>query len=346
MHRVAEEALAVTVGVDTHQDEHAVVVLDQLGRMLGTRSFPVTPSGYARTLSWCAQHGQIDKVGIEGANTYGAGLTRAARVAGYEVVEVTRPERKVRHGRGKSDPLDAEAAARAVLSGVARVVPKTQDGQVEMLRALQIVRTSAVKARTQTANQLHALVTTAPDPLRFALGDRAGKKRTARCARLRPGPLESPTAATKHALRTLARRHQRLDAEIADLDEHVEQLVQQICPRLLEPFGIGVQTAATLLLTAGDNPDRLRSEAAFAHLCGVAPIPASSGRTQRHRLNPGGDRRANWALWTIAMVRISHHEPRTTAYRERRLAEGKTQREILRCLKRAIAREVYRIITA
>ncbi|HEX9889897.1 MAG TPA: IS110 family transposase, partial [Nitriliruptorales bacterium] len=324
MHRVAQQATPVTVGVDTHQDTHAAAVLDQVGQMLDARAFPATPAGYRQLLDWAAKRGPIATVAIEGANTYGAGLTRTARAQGLEVVEVTRPERKTRDSRGKSDPIDAEAAARAALAGTATVVPKTQDGRVEMLRALKVTRDGAVKARTQTANQLHALVTTAPDELRTSLGDRGGATRTDRCARLRPGPVTSPKAATKFALRQLGQRHQQLGAEVAELDVHIEQLVRDVCPQLLEPFGIGVQTAATLLITAGDNPDRLRSEAAFANLCGVSPIPASSGRVQRHRLNSGGDRDANRALWTIAMVRLSHQHPPTIAYRDRRLAEGKT----------------------
>jgi transposase len=346
MYRVAQHDTRVIVGVDTHQDQHAVALLDQVGQRLATRAFPTTASGYRRLLDWAASHGTVDTVAIEGANTYGAGLTRAARARGLEVVEVTRPERKVRNGRGKSDPIDAEAAARAALAGTATVIPKTQDGRVEMLRVLQVCRDSAIKARIQAANQLHALITTGPDDLRAALGDHGGRRRIERCARLRPGPIADPYAATKFALRQLAQRHHQLGAQVAELDDHIERLVIEICPQLLQPFGIGIQTAATLLITAGDNPDRLRTEAAFAHLCGVAPIPASSGRVQRHRLNPGGDRRANWALWNIVMVRLSHNDERTITYRTRRIAEGKTKREIIRCLKRAVAREVYKLITA
>lgn len=346
MHRVAHEPTDVIVGVDTHQDQHAVVLLDQVGQLLGSRPFPATPGGYRRLLDWAASHGTVTTVAIEGANTYGAGLTRAARARGLEVLEVTRPERKPTSSRGKSDPIDAEAAARSALAGTATVVPKTQDGRVEMLRVLQISRDSAVKARIQAANQIHALITAGPNDLRVTLGDHGGRRRIERCARLRPGPIEDPKAATKFALRQLAQRHQQLGVQISELDGHIEQLVTEVCPRLLEPFGIGVQTAATLLITAGDNPDRLRSEAAFAHLCGASPIPASSGRVQRHRLNPGGDRQANRALWNIVMVRLSHGDDRTIAYRDRRLAEGKTKREVVRCLKRAVAREVYKIITA
>ena len=346
MHRVAQHDGHVIVGVDTHQDEHAAAVLDHVGHLLGTRSYRTTTAGYGRLLDWAATHGPIATVAIEGANAYGAGLTRAARARGLAVMEVTRPERKPTSGRGKSDPIDAEAAARSVLAGTATVVPKTQDGRVEMLRVLRISRDSAVKARIQAANQIHALITTGPDDLRAQLGDRGGVRRIDRCARLRPGHVDDPKSATKLALRQLAQRHRFLGDQVAELDRHIEQLVVTVCPRLLESLGIGVQTAATLLITAGDNPDRLRSEAAFAHLCGVSPIPASSGRTQRHRLNPGGDRRANNALWTVVMVRMSMKEHRTVAYVDRRLAEGKTKREVIRCLKRAVAREVYRILTA
>jgi transposase len=254
------------------------------------------------------------------------------------VVEVERPERRDRHGRrrrGKSDPTDAEAAARAVLAGSGVGQPKAADGRVEMLRVLRLARRSALKARTQAANQLHALVLTAPDRLRAHLRELSPARLVAVAAACRPGPvLETPLAATKLALKSLACRHQRLSAEIATLDAQLAQLVAVAAPALLASEGVGPDTASALLVAAGDNPGRLRNEAAFARLCGVAPLPASSGRTTRHRLNRGGDRDADWALYLLALGRIGW-DARTRDYVARRTAESLSEPEIIRCLKRS-----------
>ena len=262
------------------------------------------------------------------------------------MVEVNRTSRQHRRRHGKYDAADAEAAARAVLSGDATGEPKAADGQVEMLRALKVARRSAVKAKTQAANQLHALVMTAPEQVRSDLRGLPAKKLVRKASRFRCRPeLADPTVATKFALRSVGRRHQRLSEEIAELEGQIERLVEESSPELVALEGVGPDTAATLMIVAGDNPDRLRSEAAFANLCGVAPIEASSGKTVRHRLNPHGNREANRALYVATLNRI-RREPRTQRYVTRRTAEGKSKREIIRCLKRYVAREIYQTLTA
>jgi len=334
----------VTVGVDTHADVHVAAALDQLGRLLGTHAYPTTAAGYAALLRWAGRFGVVERIGIEGTGSDGAGLARWLCARGLAVVEVERPKRQTRRRRGKSDPQDAEAAARAVQAGTATARPKGGTGPVEMIRALQAVRRAAVKARTQAANQLHALVLTAPEELRTRLRRLSAAQLVATAAAFRPRrPLTTPTAATQWALKSVATRSRQLSAEIEALDAHLGQLVATAAPALVAVKGVGTDTAATLLVTAGDNPDRLRSEAAFAHLCGVAPIPASSGRTVRHRLNRGGDRQANRALHLLAVRRMGW-DPATRAYTARRIAEGKSTPEILRCLKRYIARELYPLL--
>jgi transposase len=336
----------VTGGVDTHKDTHTAAVLDATGRLLGHRQFPTTPAGYARLLEWLRAHGELDKVGIEGTGAYGAGLAVHLRVAGVALVEVDRPDRKTRRQQGKSDPVDAEAAARAAQAGRATGIPKDRAGAVEALRTLRVTRRSAVTARAQAQTQMKSLIVTAPDQLRSQLRALGERQLVAHCAARRPerrpdrGAAADPATATLIALRALARRHQQLSAEIDDLDALIAPLVTQINPALSALLGVGPDTAGQLLVTAGDNPHRLRSEAAFAMLCGAAPLPASSGRTQRHRLNRGGDRRANCALYRIVLCRL-RWDPRARAYAERRTAEGMSKKEIIRCLKRYVAREVY-----
>jgi transposase len=286
----------------------------------------------------------VERIGVEGTGTYGAGLARFVRAYGLQVVEVDRPDRSTRRRHGKSDPIDAQAAARATLAGVATTIPKTREGQVEMIRVLRVARRGALKARVAAAEQLHGVLYSAPEELRQPLLGLKTKTLVELCAAMRPGSLTSTTAATKTSLRTLARRWQQLQAELDQLDTQLQMLVAAAAPTLVALPGIGIDTAGQLLVTAGDNPQRLRSEAAFAHLCGVSPIPASSGRTDRHRLNRGGDRRANNALWRIALVRMHCHPP-TRAYVERRTNQGLSKLDILRCLKRYIAREVYHHLT-
>jgi transposase len=336
----------VTLGVDTHADSHVAAALDQAGRLLGTRTIPTTPAGYAALLGWASTLGAVDRIGVEGSGSYGAGLARWLRAHRQLVIEVDRPDRVARRRQGKADDLDAQAAARAVQAGTATGQPKAGDGTVEMIRSLRLARRSAVKARTQAANQLKALLVTAPDVLRAQLRRLPPAELVTTAARLRPATKPAtPTDAAKLALRSIARRWLQLTQEITALDVQLERLVAAAAPALVTVKGVGTQTAAALLVAAGDNPERLRSEAAFAHLCGVAPIPASSGKTTRHRLNRGGNREANWALYLIAVGRMAWHEP-TRAYLERRTKQGKSKAEIIRCLKRYIARELYGILVS
>jgi transposase len=339
-----EETLVI-VGVDTHADVHVGVALDGFGRRLGHKSVPSTEAGYAALVTWAEKFGTLERAGVEGSGSFGVGLTRFLRARGVEVVEVNRPNRQHRRKFGKHDSADAEAAARALQAETATGEPKSADGPAEMVRTLHVVRRSALKARTQAANQLRALLVTAPEELRAQLRGLSTPKLVAAAARFRPGDPKDLRGATKLAMRSLARRHRRLSEEIAELDEQIARLVSEAVPALAALRGVGTDTAASLLVAVGDNPERLKSEASFAHLCGVAPVPASSGKTVRLRLNRGGNRDANRALHVLALGRMSWDE-RTREYVARRAAEGKSKREILRCLKRYVAREVYRILTA
>ena len=332
-------------GVDTGRDVHVAAVVDGVGRVLGSESFAVEESGYRRMVTWFESRGQLVRVGVEGTGSYGAGLARYLTEMNIEVVEVNRPNRQLRRQRGgKTDSVDAEAAARAAASGEATAVPKSGDGPVECIRMLWVVRRSAVKARTQAANQIHALVVTAPEPLKHQLKGMNLKARVKTCARFRPGTDHTTTAYAKRALQHLARRYQALDVEIAQLEAEIRRLCAQANPALLATEGVGPDTAAALLVAAGDNPKRMKSERSFAALCGASPVQASSGRTLRHRLNRGGNRQANNALWRIATTRM-RTDAATKAYVARRKAEGKKKKEIIRCLKRHIAREIYRLLT-
>jgi transposase len=330
-----------SVGVDTHADIHVAAALDGIGGLLGTESFPTTPAGYASLLAWLRDFGTVGLVGIEGTGSYGAGLARHLAAAGVRVVEVDRSDRQDRRRQGKSDPLDAVSAARAALSGRARGAPKGRDGTVEAIRALMVAKRSARGERTQSINQARALVLTGPDDIRSRFAKHTTAGLVAELAGLRPRPGEVVGYATRIALRELGRRAEFLADQIDRLDELIVPLVTRHAPGLLTVYGAGPNTAAVLLVAAGDHPERLRSEAAWAHLCGVAPIPASSGKTSnRFRLNPGGDRQANHALWRIVITRMGSHPP-TLVYVERRSKEGKSKMEIIRCLKRYVAREVY-----
>ncbi|MDP9485627.1 MAG: IS110 family transposase [Actinomycetota bacterium] len=336
----------VTVGVDTHLDSHVAVALDDLGRRLGEMHVPTTVAGYAKLLRWAKGFGELQRVGIEGAGSFGAGLSRFLRKAGVEVLEVGRPKRRDQHRAGKSDPIDAELAARAVLAGTAIGGAKDTEGTVEMIRVLRAARRSAVKACAQAAKQLKGLLVTAPDNLRDELRGLSTAKLVRRAAGFRPGDLpEDVASATKFSLRSIARRYRVLSEEIRELDGQLKRLVTETAPALVAVHGVGIDTAATLLVAIGQDPRRLKSEAAFAHLCGVAPIPASSGKVIRYRLNRRGNRDANRALHVVAAERMSRDE-RTRSYVARRTCEGKSKREIMRCLKRYIARELYGILVS
>jgi transposase len=327
-------AASVTLGVDTHKDLHVAVTLDQLGRRLGVATFPTDDAHHGVLWAWASGFGPLTQAGVEGTGSFGYRLAQFLTGSGVTVFEVNRPNRVARRRRGKSDPVDAEAAARAVLAGDATATPKRRTGPAGQLRALLVARRSAVKARTQTEQQLRSLILELPDPQRAQVDRRRIADLTAACAALPGGD------GTSVALRALAGRWQHLEGEVADNDRHLQAIVRQVAPGLLARPGIGPICAAQLLVTAGDNPDRLHSEAAFAALCGVSPVEHSSGKTQRHRLNRGGDRAANSALWTIATNRLMH-DPQTRAYAARRTANGSSRKEIIRLLKRYVARQVF-----
>jgi transposase len=338
----------VTGGVDAHTDTHDAAVLDDRGRLLGTRTFAADAGGYWQLLAWVREFGPVAAIGVESTGSYAAGLVRYLRANGVRVLEGNQPHPHTRRRRGKSDPIDAELAARHVLAESAVVVAKDTTGVVESIRQLRVARDGAAKARSAALNALTGVIVTAPDELREQITVRKTTRARANlCARLRPDAarLHEPAQAAKATLRSLARRVRDLDAEIAALDRQLDRLVAQAAPRTTALLGVSTGHAGQLLVTAGQNVDRLKSEAAFAALCGSSPIPVSTGRTDRHRLNPGGDRGANRALHMIAVCRLRYC-PRSRAYAERRTAEGKTKTEIIRCLKRYIARETYHALQA
>jgi transposase len=334
------EARAITGGVDTHAGTHVAAALDPIGGLLGVREFEATPAGYTGLLDWLAGFGTVCLAGIEGTGSYGAGLTRHVTAAGIRVVEVDRADRQDRRRQGKSDPLDAVSAARAAQSGRAAGAPRGRNGTVEAIRALMVAKRSARSERIQTLNQARALILTGPEDLRARFAQHTVAALVAQTAALRPRPGDVVGYATRVALRELGRRAQFPGGQPGRLDALIVPLVTAHAPGLLALYGIGPHTAAMLLIAAGDHPGRLRSEAAWAHLCAAAPIPASSGKTVRHRLNPGGDRQANHALWRIVFTRMGS-DPATRAYAGRRSKEGLSKKEIIRCLKRYVAREVY-----
>jgi transposase len=341
---MAETITDVVGGVDTHGDIHVAAVVDSCGRILDTASFAATGPGYRRLLAWMRRKGVVVRIGVEGTGAWGAGLARYLASEGVEVVEVDRPNRQTRRSRGKSDTIDAEAAARAALNGQASGTPKARTGPIEAIRALRVARRSAIKARTQALTQLRSLVSTAPEELRSRLRPLPTTEVVRLAARYRVADPTTALAATKLALKELAIRVTQLDEQVDRLDAVLEPLVAKTCPQLLARVGVGPVTAAALLVAAGDNPERMHHEGAFSALCGSSPIEASSGRVVRHRLNRGGDRQANSALWQIVLVRM-RCDPRTRAYVERRTKEGMSKKEIMRCLKRYVAREVYHCIT-
>jgi transposase len=336
----------VVGGVDTHADTHHAAVLLMNGGRLADAEFPTTQAGYAQLTDWLRGFGRLHAVGVEGTGSYGAGLTRHLHTAGIRVVEVNRPDRRQRRLAGKSDPLDAYAAAEAVLAGRATARPKLGTGIVAAIRAVHGTRAGAVKARSAALNELRALLVTASAGLRDQLRGHSTGALVDACLRLRPTPdLADHDQATKYALRSLARRYRALGEEITALDAQLRPLLTHACPQLLAVHGVGPETAAQLLITIGDNPDRLCSEAAFAALCGVAPIPASSGKTRKHRLSRGGDRQANRALYIITITRLRRCA-RTRAYTTRRTTQGLSKKDIIRCLKRYLAREIYKTLTS
>lgn len=338
---------SIYCGVDTHADTHHAALITDTGVLLDNRQFDTTAIGYKQLTAWINDHGEAIAVGIEGTASYGAGLTRHLRDRGIAVVEVPRPNRKLRRSKGKSDPIDAEAAARAVLACNQLSEPKHGDGPIEAIRALRVARSSAVKAATASMNAIRSMIVTAPEPLRTQLRGHSTTALLEACIAFAPDPtaMTDPTNATIVALRSLATRTRESRRQAVELKKTLASLVAQSAPRTSNIFGLGPDTAAALLVTVGDNPQRLRSESSFAHLCGVAPIPASSGKTTRHRLHRGGDRRGNQALHTAVIVRLRYSQE-ARSYANRRTAEGKSMPEIIRCQKRYLAREVFTALRA
>lgn len=338
-------AARVVGGVDTHKDLHVAAVVDERDQVISTRCFAATRQGYRQMLQWMRSFGELRRVGVESTGTYGAGLLRHLQAAGVEVLEVTTPDKQDRRRRGKDDDLDAQNAAHAAFAGKRTVTPKTRDGMIESLRVLKACRKTAVAARRVALQMIHNTIVCAPDELRDALRNLTRMQLIRTLAAWRPDLSDYRNVATAYriGLKSLGRRYLELHDEIADLDAMIGAIVDELAPSLVARNSIGRESAAQLLLTAGDNSERIQSEASFAALCGVSPVPASSGKVTRHRLNRGGDRAANSALHIIAIGRL-RTDPQTQAYVARRIADGHSKLEAIRCLKRYIAREVYTLI--
>lgn len=329
-------------GIDTHADTHTVAALDQIGRLLGTATFPATLPGFRDLTEWLRAHGRCVRVGVEGTGSYGMALTQHLQAGGIIVSEVNRPDRSARRARGKDDPTDALSAARAVLAEDRIATPKDHTGPAEAIRNVLCSYNLMVKQRAHLQTQFKSLLVTAPETIRATLKRHNTAKMIATAARYRPNTddLTRPEQAVKLALQAIAHQHQSLTATITDLHKTLDRLTRQQRPDLRAQLGYGPINTAQLICTYGENPDRIHTEGAFAKLCGTAPIAASSGKISRHRLNRGGDRQANCAIHTIMLTRL-RHDPRTRAYRDRRTAEGKSKRDAYRCLKRFITREIY-----
>lgn len=330
---------AVVGGVDTHKDLHVAAVVDQNNKVLGTQYFATTRQGYRQMLAWMTSFGALKRIGVECTGTYGSGLLRYLQNAGLEVLEVTAPDRMERRKRGKSDTIDAECAAHAAFSGIRTVTPKTRNGMIESCRK------TAISARRVALQIIHSNIISAPDELREQLRNMTRMQLIRTLGSWRPDASEyrNITNVYRISLKSLARRYLELHDEIADLDVMIAAIVDELAPELIKRNAIGYESAAQLLITAGDNPQRLRSESGFAALCGVSPVPVSSGKTNRYRLNRGGDRAANSALHIIAIGRL-RIDDKTKKYVARRVAEGHTKMEAIRCLKRYISREVYTLL--
>ena len=334
----------VVAGIDTHEDTHTIALLDRVGAPVATATYRADPDGYRRAADFITSHGTCAAVGVEGTNSYGAGLRKHLQSRGLLVLEALRPKRQVRRMDGKSDPIDAAEAARSVLAGRGPSVPKDGNGHAEALRFLDAARAQLVRAMTALSNSAGDMLVTAPEAFRSRWGrGRAADalKRISSTTARGDGIVEEALMA---ALKAMARQHRELDRQARQLERRMREILDEHAPASLTIYGAGTITAARLVAAAGDNPDRIRDEAAFAKLCGACPIPASSGRTNRHRLNRGGNRNANSALHRIALVRMSHPHPRTRDYIARKRAQGMGTKEIMRCIKRAICREAYRAI--
>ncbi len=333
----------LVIGIDTHRDTHACALVGALtGEVICEFSISADPAGYRAALHRARGHECARRTwAIEGCGSYGAGLCRYLAGAGEHVVEAGLPTPGV---RPKSDALDAVRAARSVIAHGQAAVPRA-GGPREVLRVLMLVRDGAIDIRRAGLCQLRALIVSAPDGLREPLRGLTRQALLRRCAALRPGAHADPVmSASALAMRALARRVLDVSAEARELERAIHEQVTQIAPALLGELGVGPINAARLVLS-WSHPGRIRSEAAFAQLGGVAPIPASSGQVVRHRLNRGGDRQLNYALHAIILVR-KRADPATRAYIERRVSEGKSRRDATRCLKRFLARHLFRLLEA
>ncbi|WP_240615236.1 IS110 family transposase [Arthrobacter ruber] len=333
------------VGIDTHSDTHHVAVVTEYGKPLADQGFPTTAAGHREAFTFITGFGLVLQVGMEGTGTYGAALTKILQGKGMQVIEVNRPNRQQRRLKGKTDSLDAYRAAHSVIAGMSTAVPKAKDGPVECLRVLRASRGSAIKSRNATINQIKGLLVSAPEALRSKYQGLTTGTMIEIMVRSRPsGHLADPSYVTARVLKALAVRYQHLSAEIEDVNAQLQDISESYAPMLQQLTGVGTDVASQLLVTFGDNQERVGNEAQFAALTGAAPVPASSGKTSRHRLSRGGDRQANCALHHIVLVRMNIHR-KTKDYVTKRTEEGKSKREIIRCLKRYVAREVYRQIT-
>ncbi len=334
----------VTGGFDTHADTNVGAVLDTITfRPLATATFPTTAAGHQAALDWMRHQGVLDAVGVESTGSYGAGLARHLAAAGVKVVEINRPEKLDRYLDGKDDYLDAQAAARAVLSGRATAIPKSGDGPVEAIRSLETAHESAAHDRVEAINQFKSMTFRAPNSFRDVFTTKTFHHQLDAAVRFRTSHDDLVEQELRVALKMLAQRIRFLEGQIDNIEKRLRPIIAEHFPALLGLHGVGPHSAAQLLMAAGDNADRLHSEAAFAKLCGACPQPASSGKTVRFRLDRGGSRRANRALYRIVIVRMRHDET-TRRYVARRVEEGKTKPEIIRCLKRFVAREVFGVI--
>jgi transposase len=338
---MTDEPINVIAGIDTHADTHHVAVITEYGRPVADQEFPATGPGYREILDFITTFGPVSGVGVEGTGSYGAELARVLARDGLKVLEVNRPNRQIRRLKGKSDSLDAYQAADAVIAERGISTPKARDGAVESLRVLRAERSSAMRAKVAVINQIKGLLIAAPEAIRFKYRDLSNQALTAALERSRPGgnPTD-PNDATAMVLKRMAARHRHLEQELDLIEAELDAIVTTHAPLLRDLSGVGTDVASQLLVTVGDNPERVSSQAKFAALVGVAPIPASSGKTNRHRLSRGGDRAANRALHSVVTSRMAS-DPRTKAYVARRTEEGKSKKEIIRCLKRYVVREIY-----
>jgi transposase len=338
---MANEHLKVIAGIDTHADTHHVAVISETGRHLADQEFLAVGSGYRDIIGFITGFGPVIAAGVEGTGSYGAELARTLTKEGIQVLEVMRPNRQGRRLQGKSDPLDAYQAAESVLAAHGTATPKARNGAVESLRVLRTERSSAMRARVAVMTQIKSILVAAPEHLRAKYRGLTSAAMMAALEKTRPaGTLSDPANATAVVLKRLAVRYRHLHQELALIDAELDAIITIHAPMIRDLQGVGTEVASQLLVTVGDNPERIDTESKFAALVGVAPVPASSGKTIRHRLSRGGDRQANKAIHHVALVRMMS-DTRTKTYVARRRKEGKSTKEIMRCLKRYIAREIY-----